>query len=158
MSQDALPAAHEHPSLTEAAGRRRDLHAALVAMEAAATAPGRGGGWAGRALERLDDLRGAFAAHVKGTETGDGVFADVMARAPHLAHRIDHLRRDHDEITEAGDAAARTLAALTDGDEPEATEAARDELLALITAISRHRQRGAQLVFDAYDVDLSGGD
>ncbi|MDQ1458785.1 MAG: hypothetical protein QOI08_269, partial [Actinomycetota bacterium] len=33
----------------------------------------------------------------------------------------------------------------------------RVELTALLAALARHRQRGADLVFEAYAVDLGGG-
>jgi len=33
----------------------------------------------------------------------------------------------------------------------------RAELTTLLVALARHRQRGADLVYEAYDVDLGGG-
>ena len=34
----------------------------------------------------------------------------------------------------------------------------REEALGLLQAIARHRQRGADLIYEAYSVDIEGGD
>lgn len=143
------------PDLSDTAARRRDLHAALVGLEAGTTAPGSGAAWAEKARPKLAELQEAFSAHVAGTEASDGIFAEVMAQAPHLAHRISHLRQDHDAITAQIEACDVALAAVGD---PASEGAARDQLFALMGALSRHRHLGAVLVWDAFDLDISAGD
>jgi hypothetical protein len=33
----------------------------------------------------------------------------------------------------------------------------RTDLTALLVALAKHRQRGADLIYEAYDVDIGGG-
>ncbi len=155
MSEPMVTPDSAVPDLSDTAARRRDLRAALVDLEAATTAPGSGAAWAGRARLGLAGLQEAFAAHVGGTEASDGIFAEVMAQAPHLAHRISHLRQDHDAITAQIEDCDVALGAVGD---PTTEAAAHEKLFALIGALSRHRHLGAVLVWDAFDTDISAGD
>ena len=44
-----------------------------------------------------------------------------------------------------------------DHDDPEWVERLRSVLTSLLVALARHRQRGADLVYEAYAVDIGGG-
>jgi hypothetical protein len=91
--------------------------------------------------------------HVEITEAEDGLYAEILPAAPRLAHMMDVLRREHHEIREALDHALHAIEAPEGAGEPEAL---REELLGLLGHLVRHRQKGADLLYEAYDVDLGG--
>jgi hypothetical protein len=43
------------------------------------------------------------------------------------------------------------------GEYDDWSERKRADLTTLLVALARHRQRGADLVYEAYDVDIGGG-
>ena len=99
----------------------------------------------------VDRMETALDAHVDVTEGPDGLFAGILRDAPRLGHGIDVLRREHEHLRSA----VRSLAARLQ--EPVEVAEAREEALALMAAIVRHRHRGADLVYEAYQTDLGGG-
>jgi|GEM_PF-179564 len=108
--------------------------------------------WWYRVLVSLDALREAFGRHVAVTETPGGVLDEIVADAPRLAHARDHLVHDHVEISAALDRLCRPTLP------PGGVDTAREEALDLLGLLSRHRHRGADFLYDAYDVDIGGGD
>ena len=132
--------------------RRVSLHSLLVELEAAiaAAAPGRETAWTADVRSALDRLAPAFADHVRATEAADGLFDKVRRRAPRLDHQVRALMTDHATITDE----LRSAAAALDDD----VAGAREAVLSLLAKLARHRQLGADLVYEAYAVDLGGSD
>jgi hypothetical protein len=139
--------------LERARRQRRGLQAALVAVEDAVAAPwsGRDADWRARVDAALLEAEAALAAHVAATESPDGLFAEVMEQAPRLAHAVEKLRAEHVTLREAL-AELRRLAAEAPPEE------VYERTLPVLGAFSQHRHRGAELVYDAYNVDISTGD
>ena len=69
------------------------------------------------------------------------------------------LRREHSEILAVIVRAEKRLATAPaeECDYLAWVDETRQELTTLLSALARHRQRGADLVYEAYDVDLGGG-
>jgi hypothetical protein len=137
--------------------RRDDLYDAILGLERPVGAPARGRvpTWAAAVRDRLRQLTAALRAHVDGTEEEGGLFDEVLEREPRLAHGVDRLRADHrDQLTMAEDAELR-LSRLMD---ESGVEDVRVRLHELIHKLLVHRSTGAELVYDAYNVDLSAGD
>lgn len=134
--------------------RRSDLHSALVALEAALAAPrpGRAAAWTDGVRVALVRVRDAFDAHVLGAESPDGLFEDVVLRAPRLATAVRRLADEHPTISAALD---RAFALLGDAGDVDA-EGVREATLVLLGLLARHRQRGADLVYEVYAVDIGG--
>jgi hypothetical protein len=111
--------------------------------------------WAALVAPAVDRVCGVMASHVADTEEPGGIFEDIIATAPGLVHAVDRLKADHSPLLEA----ATTLRARLDDvtDEP-AVDQMRDAALDLIRALLDHRHRGAELVYDAYSVDVATGD
>ncbi len=164
MTESGTPQAHTTPAIDEARRRRQDLQAALVDLEEAVTAPafGRPEQWASLVDRRLDEVRAAFDSHVDTTEGPEGLFAEILSREPRLAHAVQKLRDDHVTLGASLDALAERLH--PPGERPRGSTAAdevtelRRELLDVLTRFSRHRHRGADLVYECYNVDISPGD
>ena len=137
--------------------RRDDLYDATLALERALSSPARGRAttWAAAVRDRLGRLATALRAHVDGTEGDGGLFDQILEREPRLAHGIDGLRAEHRDQTEAVEAADALLAGIAD---ENGADEVRTRLHDLIHQLLVHRSRGAELVYDAYNVDLSAGD
>jgi hypothetical protein len=78
-----------------------------------------------------------------------------LARAPRLATAVGRLRLEHVELR---DMIAGYLAVLEHGGTTADLPAFREELKVLVGRLVRHRQRGGDLVHEAYHVDLGGSD
>jgi hypothetical protein len=131
----------QHPALL------RDIHLLERALAAPAAEPG----WRHRICLRLQDLRCAFAEHMRVTAGPDGHYLELLDHAPRLAHGIQVLIHEHTAI-------AATMSALQR--RTEAPEVTAEELRGgaghLLRELSRHRQRGADLVYQAYQTDIGG--
>jgi len=103
--------------------------------------------------EQLDLLSSALDHHVTMTEGPDGLLADVMAAAPRLAHKVDGVRKDHTRIRSQVDAVMACLPA-----EESRAAPVRDQIVDLLTNLTRHRQSGADLIYEAYSVDIEAAD
>lgn len=124
-----------------------DLHALTRAL----TAPPAEPSWRERVLLRLGPVRQGFAEHVQATEGPAGFYAELLAHAPRLDRGVRLLTREHSTIAAAIAALQRSA---------ERPGASMDELQGLaghlLRVFSRHRQRGADLLWQAYQTDLGG--
>ena len=102
-------------------------------------------------------LQDAFEDHVDATQ-GDGALHDeILFHAPRLAHEIDRLRTDHEAIR---DQIAQFLDEVEERRPLTEVSARRARYVAmgLLAKVARHRQRGADVVFEAFMVDVGGSD
>jgi hypothetical protein len=146
------------PALGEARKRRQTLHDALVQLEMAISSPaaGRIPDWTTQVTKDLVGLRDAFDQHVEATEKPGGLYDEIMDRSPRLAHTVDRLREEHPSIAES---IASTVTHVEEGEvgsEAWPVDRVRDDLQRLIGGLVRHRQKGADLVWEAYNVDIGG--
>ncbi|MFI7606653.1 hypothetical protein ACIBTV_16145 [Micromonospora sp. NPDC049366] len=136
------PAARPHPVTLLG-----DLRVLDRALAAAAGQPC----WRQRAMIRLTPVRRGFAAHVRATEGPGGLYAELLAQAPRLDHGVRLLTREHAVIAAMVAAIQRAV---------ELPDTSADELRGLtahlLGALARHRQRGADLLWQAYETDLGG--
>ena len=144
-------------ALERARRQRASLRRALSAVEDALAAPaaGRAAEWNHRLVAALEHLAEVFELHVAVTEPPGGLYEEVLEIAPRLANLVERFRREHREIArsiEQGLARARTLNA----EDAEEVERLRERLTLLLGRLVRHRQRGADLLYEAYAVDIGG--
>jgi hypothetical protein len=145
------------PTLAETARRRADLHHALVAVEKAISSPavGREADWSKDVLRQLQDLEHALGEHIEVTERPEGLYDEISQKAPRLAHQIEKLRLEHPEMREDARRLVARLETITPGGDWSLSEA-RDDLQRLLGKLVRHRQLGADLVWEAYNLDIGG--
>ena len=146
------------PALGEARKRRQTLHDAIVQLEMAISSPaaGRMDDWRGQVTKDMVGVRDAFDQHIIVTEKPGGLYEEIMERAPRLAGTVKRLQDEHPTIEAS---IAKLLARLEAGEVNNDTwplDRARDDLQRLIGAVVRHRQKGADLVWEAYNVDIGG--
>lgn len=120
-------------------------------LEQAIAAPAQDPGWRHRVRASLGGLRGAFAEHTVVTEGPDGLYAELLDHAPRLVRDVHVLLREHRAVVETMAALQRRV------DLPEIGAAElRNWATELLGELSRHRQRGADLVYEAYQTDIGG--
>ncbi len=160
MAPDMTPRPLPEP-VDIARARRAQLLAAINSLERALAVPARDPTWATRVEAGIDRLAEAFDAHVVATEGADGMYAEILRHAPRLSFAVNRLIVEHADA-HASIAALGKLAADLSGSVPEASaeliERIREDGTHLLASLVRHRQRGADLVFEAYEHDIGGCD
>lgn len=144
-------------ALRDAKRRRADLHAALVDLEEAISSPavGRTESWSSDVAKHLQALLTTIDEHIEGTERVGGLYEEIRSRAPRLAGQIERLHEEHPVMREGTWRLAERLETGGIGDD-WTIDQARDDVQRLLGEIVRHRQRGADLVYEAYQVDIGG--
>jgi hypothetical protein len=145
-------------NLEQARKHRAGLRAAIGQVEraVAGAAHGRVAAWSADVRAELTALSEALDSHIDLTESSDGLLTDIETSTPRLAHRVQKAKEDHVVLRAA---AARALQSLPPGDGGDAgIDQARDRVVELLTALVRHRHLGADLVYEAYNVDIEAAD
>lgn len=130
--------------------RREALHEALVALEDAQAAPA-DSTLRARLRDALAQVRATVEQHIAAVEGPGGLFDQLAAERPHVLPRIDRLRSDHDRLR-------RAIAELEAGLDDAPADTLREQAVDLVALIARHRHAGADLLFEAYQVDVSAAD
>lgn len=138
--------------------QRESLYATLLEFEAAlATAgPRRVEDWTATATAALGRVADAFDAHVRFTEAAGGLFDDVVRSAPGLAHSVEELRTDHRRIADCLDEIRQMLREGVTGDPAVWVGSVRTSAGALLGQLTRHRQKGSDLTYEAFWHDEGG--
>jgi len=137
--------------------RRAELREALDALERALAAPaaGRAVVWGEAVNASMIEIADDFGAHVEITEGPGGLHQSILAGDLRLANAVEALTAEHQQI-------AAEIAALVAGSAAPVTAADVDDLrergTKLLGHLIRHRQRGADLIYEAYETDIGGGD
>jgi hypothetical protein len=138
-------------ALRAASERRIQLKAAAMNVERAAAAPSAKAGWRDELIVELEDLRIALDQHVDEVEGELGLLAELTQFAPRLVNKIDRVRDEHPALESQ---VAEAILSVKESESPEET---RSTVLEALVSIARHRQKGADLVYEVYSVDIGGG-
>ena len=130
---------------------RAELRESLSALEKALAgpAPGRVEAWAERVHVALVELSADLREHVELTEGPGGLHREVLSAVPRLAGAVRRLVDEHVEFTRLVD----DLLSRVNGDDVADVRAMG---VALLGRLVRHRQAGADLVYEAYEADIGG--
>lgn len=145
------PGADTHREIVD---RRQELYRAMQRLESSLARASGQTDWADQVRDALSGVDAALHRHVAEIETASGLFAEVVDRAPHLASVVDSLRREHEEMIEGCKAVLDSMSEDRELD----PDRIRGEALKVLGQLAVHRQRGAELLFDAYNIDLSAAD
>jgi len=140
--------------------RRAGLRSAMSALEyaLAAPAPHRVDEWRRGVRESLNSLHDVWTRHIVETEAPGAFLDELIGEAPRLSTPASRLRREHNEILGVINRSEKSLGqVLLDDDHDRFVDALRADLTEMLCALAHHRQRGADLIFAAYDVDIGGG-
>jgi hypothetical protein len=137
--------------------RRAELREAIGTLENSLAAPasGRAVVWGERVHDALGAIRYDFAEHIAVTEGPDGLHQAILAGDLRLANAVGGLTEEHAQI-------AAEITELVKDTEPPVTPPdvadVRERATNLLGRLIRHRQRGADLIYEAYATDIGGGD
>jgi hypothetical protein len=139
--------------------RRQELGEAMHRLEGAiaSPAPGREPAWLEGVRAGLDDLVEGWTRHVAVTEGPGGLHDRVLERSPRLTSMVIGLQAEHASLLGALE---DSLAGLPGDDELDRQEVVRIRhlTLALLSRIHQHRHRGADLVYEAFTVDIGSSE
>ncbi len=142
-------------SLVPLRRRREELREAMTRLEVALAKSS-----AADADSWVDGVRTAVVAlstewrmHIEITEGDDGLYREILDTAPRLSDAVNRLAGEHAEISELVDALLSSVG--TPGPESDVVRV-RELGTALLLRLIRHRQRGSDLVYDAFEFDIGG--
>jgi hypothetical protein len=163
--QTATEVEPENHDFTELRRRRAELLEAIRSLEQALAAPVPSGQirWVQRVSDALLELSGDFHDHVELTEGVDGLYRRVIRTSPRLGHVVERLTADHASLTglisELLTVVGKAAGTFARGDSMAADlDDVRERGTVLIAALVRHRQRGSDLMYEGYSVDIGGQD
>ena len=135
--------------------RRAELRETLTYLEHCLAAPayGRPVVWGEAVHDALTTVAADFAAHVDVTEGAGGLHDSIVAEDVRLANAVAALTAEHAVF-------AAEIARLVADSAPPVVEsdvdALRERATRLLADLSKHRQRGADLVYEAFQADIGG--
>lgn len=141
--------------LDELRSHRGELGESMAALEAALELPvGLGATWRRRVRAALTELAHDLRDHVGLTEADGALYSDIRETAPRLTHGVELQLKDHAELLAEVE---RLLDERDEGLRDQAEVAAhREAATRLLDRLVRHRQRGSDLIYEAYAVDIGG--
>ena len=105
--------------------------------------------------EVLLELAAEFHEHIEVTEGPAGLHQAILAGDLRLANAVNALAAEHSQIAaEIDELVMGTEAPVT----PLDAGAVRERATTLLGRLVRHRQRGADLIYEAYHTDIGGRD
>ncbi|MGH3308244.1 MAG: hypothetical protein ACRDOX_11200 [Nocardioides sp.] len=127
----------------------------MSALEGALAAPATADQerWAQRVHVSLVELSGDLREHIDITEGPNGLYRDLLKTSPRLSGAVAGLTREHVMLCTQVD---ELLAQVAAPDVIEDVDRVRDLGTALLGRLVRHRQRGSDLVYEAYEFDIGG--
>lgn len=156
-AQVGITERRSNPRLAMAKTRRRGLREAMAALETVVAGPSSRQGWLREVEASLVDLRKALDAHIEEVEGPDGLLAEIMESTPRLASDVEILRQEHRELVTAL-IRAEEISQAVEIDPAYDPLRLRRAVTTLLGRLTLHRQRGSDLVFEAYNVDIGAAD
>jgi len=137
--------------------RRAELLEALNRLEVSLAAPasGRAVVWGEQVHAILVEIAEDFRAHIEVTEGPDGLHQAILAGDLRLTNAVEALAAEHTPIA---DEIALLVAETEPPVTPQDVDIVRDQGTDLLSRLVRHRQRGADLIYEAYQTDIGGRD
>ena len=143
------------PAFEEVRRRRAELREAMGDLENAIASPAIDNleEWTAAVRTALDQLREDFDTHLAVTEGPGGLHEELVVVAPRLVHNVDRLTLEHVTIAEGIAAVGIRLDAVAELDDVDGVREAATDLL---VRLAKHRQRGSDLLWQAYSSDVGG--
>lgn len=141
--------------LKQVQAQRAELGESMAALQAALEHPaGLGPTWRGRVRAALTELAHDLRDHVELTESAGGFYEDILTKAPRLSRAVEDQKAEHAALL------VEVERLLVERDEgmpgAQAVTDHRESANHLLGQLVRHRQRGSDLTYEAYEVDLGG--
>ena len=132
--------------------KRSDLLDAMRNLESVVAGPAADASrWLASVREAVDVMGDALRQHIDEAESQEGLVADIIREEPRLASAVAALRAEHPGLVTAWQ---RTHEAV--GATPPDHNRIRRRVVSLLGRLALHRQGGADLVYEAYNIDIGG--
>jgi hypothetical protein len=151
----------DHPLQQAAQDSRADRNASLDALHTveaalAAPAPGRNERWLAEVLIAIDTLLDALNSQAATDSESTSLLSEIAIDQPRFVSRIERLRREHDDLRAALRSLRDQIAPVVGVDVDPAD--IRDRLASVARRLRQHRAREADLIYEAINLNLGGGD
>ncbi len=133
--------------------QRSQLGRAMQQVELAAAAPAARESWTIDLQHSLRQLEIAVNNHIVEVQSPMGLLDRIVDKAPRLQRAVETTRAEHATIAQS---ISQALALVENAEATMDHDEVRDAAMGILLALSRHRQKGADLIYDAYDVDIGG--
>jgi hypothetical protein len=154
---DPLGTGNSTPRVETVRATRHSLGKTMIALESAVASPANAAGWWEEVAYAIGELGEALEEHISATEGRNGLLAEILDHAPRLAMELGLIEEEHAGLEESLAQAQLTLRGTMEIDSPDA-EPIRRCVTTLLGRLSMHRQRGADLVYEAFNVDIASAD
>jgi hypothetical protein len=142
-------------SLEGAALRRSELEVAMQQVERTAAAPAANTSWVDDLTHAVRQLEIALDHHIVEVEAPSGLLDQIVDTAPRLQRSAGETRRHHTLLTSEVIGLLGRLGTAREGGRQD-VDGIRTAVIDLLNELARHRQQGADLIYEAYDVDIGG--
>ncbi|MEM9037944.1 MAG: hypothetical protein AAGA99_23560 [Actinomycetota bacterium] len=142
--------------LADARRQREALLDATSALEVALSAPAADPEWPDAVRGALVDVDVTIRAHIQEMEGDDGLLARVRRENPRLANAVNRLVDQHLVMTQLTRKVVDRLDGAMARLDDDEVAGIREDAMSLLGAVVRYRQRGADLLYEAYQVDVGG--
>ena len=135
---------------------RRGVRRASIDLEEALARPvgQEAGHWYGEVAVHVRALAEAFRHHVQQSEGPEGLLPQIVGAQSRLIPAVQAVKREHQVLL----VAMSRLEAAAGPSQGADEHAVREGALRLLHDVAVHRQRGSDLIYQAYYVDVEGGD
>jgi hypothetical protein len=133
--------------------QRSQLGQAMQRVELAAAAPAARESWIPELAAHLRQLDSAFDSHIRDVQAPLGLLDRILDQAPRLQRSVEASKADHAAVSEV---IKHAVSLVGTEDAADRVEEVREATMTALLALARHRQKGADLIYDAYDVDIGG--
>lgn len=145
------PTRPEAERLMSIRDQRDALRVAMHSLETIVAGPASATGWREAVAAALAAIREALEAHISLVEKPDGLLEEILEIAPRLAYAAEEIGAEHLDIL-------RVLTRAEDiVDHGGESRDIRRSAMSLLAALAIHRQRGSDLIYEAYSVDVGTG-
>ena len=148
--------ADETEALWAARERRMALQEAMAGVEWAIAAPSGTADWWTELAAALGGLRRALDEHIDEVEGPAGLLAELVSKAPRLARSKQQMEEEHVELIADLETVGEQVRKGAGESDTVDVATTREQVLLLLAALARHRQAGADMVYEAYTVDIGG--
>jgi hypothetical protein len=162
MAVTTIPSAVSQSTASQDISRndRERLLVTIHQLERAlsSAAPTRERAWMPPVLSAMRSLESAMQQQYANADSADGLLSQIITDAPHLAPRVDRLKREYLDLL-------RQISTLRDQFESGSNKDAlanfvdiRQRLAWLLNALRHHQSRETDLIFEAVNTDLGALD
>lgn len=137
--------------------RRDEFYEGILDLERAMAMPAGDDpvAWGQHVTVAVKSMHTVLDDHIAETEAPGSFYDDVIEHVPNLIKASQRLQAEHPVLVRELDQLDVEIKGVTDD---ESVEHARQTALDMIKTLLLHRHRGAELVYDAYNIDVATGD